>query len=112
MTVVANKPVENTGPPGSRDTWRKHWDKVAVLRKQTPQELALRRSDLAGAVAVLLARSAGRVTRNTTYIIHAQFRNHWGCDQAWIVEVLALREVFSGTVTKAMILNHLDFPAS
>lgn len=108
MTNTIEPSTESSEPPGLRQAyWRKHWDIVAVLLRQSPDELSVRREELAAAAAVLLTHV--RSSRETRQLVIDNFSRDWRCNKLWVIFTFALRSEFSASPSKLQIMQLLGF---
>ena len=108
MTNTIDPTTESSGPPGHTQAyWRKHWDVVAVLLEQSPDELSVRREELAAAAAVLLTHV--RSSRETQQLVIDDFSREWRCNKLWVILTFALRAEFPGPPSKLQIMQLLGF---
>lgn len=100
----------------TRKKWRDHFDKIAVTRVQTPDQLTVRREALVAAVCAYLSAKAGSSARkrsSTSAIVQARGRlkNVWKCDDAWIRRIDELGAAYDVPPSKYELSKFLDFPA-
>jgi hypothetical protein len=104
--------------PSARQVWRDHFDKIAVTRVQTADQLTVRREALIAAVSAYFAakspsRLAGGRKRSTTSAVvqaRGRLKNTWKCDDAWIRRLDDLASQFEFAPSKFELSKFLDFP--